>query len=80
MGMARLSEHGFVKLLVDKKTRKLLGGHIIGDEASNMIHIVIAYMSMNSTIDDLTTGMIYVHPALPEVLRNAGRKAIAKLE
>ncbi|EPE82737.1 pyridine nucleotide-disulfide oxidoreductase [Leptospira noguchii str. 1993005606] len=73
-GMARLSDSGFVKILVDKKSRKVLGAHAIGDEASNLIHLFILLMTMNGTLDDLLK-MIYVHPALPEIARNAARKA-----
>ncbi|WCL51147.1 dihydrolipoyl dehydrogenase [Leptospira sp. GIMC2001] len=73
-GMARLPEVGFVKILVDRKTRKLLGTHIIGDEASNLIHLMIFGMTMGSTIEDYLN-MIYIHPALPEIARNAFRKA-----
>jgi len=79
MGMALLSEYGFCKLLFERKNRKLLGGHIIGDEASDMIHMVIAYMNMNATLDDMLR-TIYIHPALPEIVRNAARKAKAALE
>ena len=79
MGMARLSDHGFVKILVDKKSRRLLGAHIIGDEASDMIHVLIAFMTANATVDDLLS-MIYIHPALPEIVRNAARKAKAALD
>ena len=75
MGMALRSEEGFVKLLFDKETKKLLGAHIIGEEASNMIHMLIAYMYMGATLDDLLS-MIYIHPALPEVVRNAARKVM----
>ena len=79
MGMALLSEYGFCKLLFHRKTRKLLGGHIIGDEASDMIHMVIAYMNMNATLDDMLR-TIYIHPALPEIVRNAARKAKTALD
>jgi len=79
MGMALLSNHGFCKLLFERKTRKLVGGHIIGDEASNMIHMVIAYMNMNATLDDMLC-TIYIHPALPEIVRNAARKAKTALD
>lgn len=77
MGMALMSEYGFVKLLFHKKTQKLLGAHIIGPEASNMIHILIAYITMNAKIDDVLK-MVYIHPALPEVVRNAARDAKAQ--
>ncbi len=74
MGMALLSDHGFCKILIERKTRKILGAHIIGPEASDMIHMVIAFMNKNGTLDDLLK-MIYIHPALPEIVRNAARKA-----
>ncbi|MCG6193306.1 dihydrolipoyl dehydrogenase [Leptospira sp. FAT2] len=73
-GMARLSDSGFIKILVEKKTRKVLGAHAIGDEASNVIHLFILLMTMGGTLDDLLK-MIYIHPALPEIARNAARKA-----
>jgi mycothione reductase len=74
MGMALRSEEGLVKLLFDKSTKELIGAHIIGEEASDMIHVLIAFMNMHATLDDLTQ-MIYIHPALPEVIRNAARVA-----
>jgi len=79
MGMALLSDHGFCKILVDRKTRKLLGGHIIGPEASDMIHMIIAYMNMNATLDDMLR-TIYIHPALPEIIRNTARRAKMALD
>ncbi len=79
MGMALLSEYGFCKLLFERKTKRLLGGHMIGEEASDMIHMVIAYMNMNATLDDMLR-TVYIHPALPEIVRNAARKAKAALD
>jgi len=78
-GMARMPDYGFVKLLFDKKTKKLLGCHIIGDEASIMIHQAIYAMTYDATLDDLLN-IIYIHPALPEVFRNACRKAKAQFD
>ena len=74
MGMALLADSGFCKILFGRKTKKILGGHIVGDEASNMIHMLIAFMNKDGTLDDLLN-MIYIHPALPEIVRNAARKA-----
>lgn len=73
-GDALQSDHGFCKLLFDRTSKKLLGAHIIGAEASNMIHMCIAFMTMNATLDDMLK-TIYIHPALPEIVRNAARKA-----
>ena len=79
MGMAFLSDHGFVKILIERKTRKILGAHIMGEEASDMIHMLIALMYKDGTLDDLLK-MVYIHPALPENVRNAARKAKSALE
>lgn len=73
-GLARVSDHGLVKVLFDADSGRLIGAHIVGDEASNMIHLFIAMMKMGGTLDDLLD-MIFVHPALPEVARDAVRDA-----
>jgi len=78
MGMALLSDHGLCKVLIERSTRKLLGAHIVGPEASDMIHMLIALMYKEGTLDDLLN-MVYIHPALPEVVRNAARNAQAAL-
>ena len=67
------------EILVDKNTRKLLGAHVIGPEASDMVHMLVAYMTMQATVDDLLR-MIYIHPALPEILRNAALKVKMQLD
>jgi len=77
--MALLSDHGLCKILIDRQTQKILGAHIVGVEASNMIHMLIAFMSKDGTLDDLLN-MVYIHPALPEIVRNAARKAKIALE
>ncbi len=79
MGDARRSDYGFAKLIFHKKTKKLIGAHIIGQESSNMIHMLIYAITHNGTLDDLLK-MIYIHPALPEIVRNACRKARAEFE
>ena len=78
MGMALRSEEGFCKLLFHKESKKLIGAHIIGKEASNMIHMCIAFMKMGATIEDMLD-TIYIHPALPEIVRNTVRKAALEL-
>lgn len=76
MGMALLSDHGFCKILFCRHSKKILGAHIIGPEASNMIHMLIVLMNKDGDLDDLLN-MIYIHPALPEIVRNTARKAKA---
>ncbi|MFH1489358.1 MAG: dihydrolipoyl dehydrogenase [Pseudomonadota bacterium] len=78
MGMARQLDYGFAKILVDRQGRKILGAHIIGEEASVMIHMLISLMTMKGGLDDLLK-MIFIHPALPEIIRDAARDASGKL-
>jgi len=61
---------GFVKVLAHPQTRKILGCHIIGSEASILIQEVANTMRMRLTTDAITQS-IYVHPALPEVVQRA---------
>lgn len=78
MGMALQSTFGFCKLIFHRETHALIGAHIMGKDASTMIHMCIAYMKMNATVEDMLD-TIYIHPALPEIIRNTVRKAMATL-
>lgn len=77
-GMARMSEHGMAKVLACPATGRILGAHIVGDEASTMIHLFIAAMKKGATIADMMD-MIFIHPALPEVARDAIRDAAGRM-
>src|SRR6478735_3384817 len=74
MGKAIDDQDGFVKFLVDKESRKILGCHIIGDQASILIHeVLVAMMSddkYSGTIDNIVR-TIHIHPALSEVVLRA---------
>lgn len=80
MGFAMAApESCFCKLVFDTNSLRLIGAHIIGPEASNMIHMLIAFMKFKATFLDIFD-TIYVHPALPEVIRDACRNAKSKLQ
>lgn len=70
MGMALKETNAFVKVLADAKGKKLLGCHIIGPEASTLIHEVLPTMRNGRPLSDIVDA-IHVHPALPEVLHRA---------
>lgn len=71
MGKAIENNEGFVKFLVDKNTRKILGCHILGTDASILIHeVLVAMKSADGTIDSLTK-TIFIHPSLSEVVARA---------
>jgi dihydrolipoamide dehydrogenase len=77
MGNAMKSEEGLVKILFDKKTKRILASHIIGEQASTLIHMMIILITQKAKLDDMFK-YIYIHPALPEVVRNAARDARSK--
>lgn len=68
MGQA-LKEDGFVKVLASEDG-EILGCHIIGPEASTLIHEVLPVMRMSGSITDIQD-TIHVHPALSEVIDRA---------
>jgi mycothione reductase len=62
---------GFVKVIVDSQSGKILGAHIIGPEASILIQeIVNAMTSGNGSFSPIAQAM-HIHPALSEVVQNA---------
>jgi mycothione reductase len=71
MGQALEDRDGFAKFLVDKKDRKILGCHIIGTDASTLIHeVIVAMKAGNGTIDNILKS-VHIHPALSEVIAKA---------
>ena len=72
MGAALEEKKGFVKFIVERKTKEILGCHIIGPEASTLIHEVVATMKADrrKALNILRTA-IHVHPALSEVVQRA---------
>lgn len=70
-GWAMEDETGFCKILADKDSRLVLGAHIIGPQASTLIHQLIQGMKFGQTVDELADGFLYIHPALSEVVENA---------
>lgn len=79
MGSAMKAEVWFVKLIAEKHTWKLMWAHILWEKASDIIHMLIVLISAGETVDFMTRKMIFIHPALSEVVRNAARKLQEKL-
>ena len=72
-GVAMGAEDYFVKVIVDKKTMKILGAHIIGPYASVLIQEIINLMyTPEQSAEPIINGM-HIHPALNEVVERAFR-------
>jgi pyruvate/2-oxoglutarate dehydrogenase complex dihydrolipoamide dehydrogenase (E3) component len=64
--LVRGATEGFVKLLADRVTRRLVGGACIGPEASELIHEIVVALRFGATARDLATTPHY-HPTLSEI-------------
>ena len=71
-GRARAMLHtdGFVKILADKTTDRVLGGHILGFGAGEMIHEIAVLMEFGGSSEDLAR-TCHAHPTMSEAVREA---------
>ncbi|HEX8472721.1 MAG TPA: dihydrolipoyl dehydrogenase [Pyrinomonadaceae bacterium] len=71
-GKARIlgEEEGFVKIVADKKYDEILGVHIIGPHATEIIHEAIVAMHLESTAEELGR-TIHAHPTVSESVMEA---------
>lgn len=70
-GWAMEDDAHFVKLIADPGTKRLLGAHIIGPEATTLIQALIQAMSFDLDVPSMARGQYWTHPALTEVVENA---------
>jgi mycothione reductase len=63
------TEH-FAKLLAEPGTGRILGAHIIGPQASNLLQPLVHAMSFGQTAHEVARGQYWIHPALMEVVEN----------
>ena len=68
---------GLVKVIIDETTKAILGVHIVGTEASNLIAEAALAIEMGATVEDLVR-TIHTHPTLPEALPEAIEAAFYK--
>jgi mycothione reductase len=69
-GWAMEDTTSFAKVLADPSTGLLLGAHLIGPQASNLIQPLVSAMSFGQTAHDVARGQYWIHPALMEVVEN----------
>ncbi|MDB5623430.1 MAG: dihydrolipoyl dehydrogenase [Devosia sp.] len=67
---AMLASQGFVKILADVETDRVLGAHIIGKNAGEMIHELVTLMEFSGAAEDLAR-TTHAHPTLSEAVREA---------
>ena len=66
---------GFVKMIADAKTGILLGVHIVGPEASNLISEAALAVEMGARMEDIAL-TIHPHPTLGETMMEAAEATL----
>lgn len=66
---------GFVKMIADKKTHVVLGVHIVGPEASNLISEAVLAIEMGARLEDIALS-IHPHPTLGETMMEAAEATL----
>lgn len=61
---------GLVKIIADSKTDKIIGGHIVGPRASELLGEVVITMEFGGSSEDLARSF-HAHPTLNETIREA---------
>jgi dihydrolipoamide dehydrogenase len=67
---ANMQTEGFVKILADAKTDRVLGVHIVGADAGNMIAEAAIAMEFGASAEDIAR-TCHAHPTLPEAVKEA---------
>ena len=77
MARAVLDSEGFVKLLADAQTDRLLGAHIIGPEAGTMIAEIAVAMEFGASSEDVAR-TCHPHPTMEESIKEAALAVTGK--
>jgi dihydrolipoyl dehydrogenase len=67
---ANMTTDGFVKILADAKTDRVLGVHILGPDAGNMIGEAVLAMEFSASAEDIAR-TCHAHPTLTEAIRQS---------
>ncbi|KKN02013.1 hypothetical protein LCGC14_1121990 [marine sediment metagenome] len=73
--MGEIEEEGFLSILADKKSNKVVGASCIGTEASEIIAEITLGLQHNLTIQDIAE-TIHTHPTLSEMVVEAAEAAV----
>jgi mycothione reductase len=70
-GWALEDDEGFVKLVAERSSGRLLGAHLMGEQASILIQPLVQAMVFDQDAYALARTPYWIHPALAEVVENA---------
>ncbi|MDR0267789.1 dihydrolipoyl dehydrogenase [Paenibacillus sp.] len=75
--LALRAGEGFVKIVAEKESERIIGAQIVGVEASSLIAELTLAIEMSATLEDIAL-TIHAHPTLGEIVMDAAEAAIAK--
>ena len=78
-GYIRGEKHGLLKLIVNAKTQQIIGVHIVGSDAANLIHIGQCCMLSGLPLSEILRNIIFNYPTLAEGYRVAAFNALNKI-
>ena len=80
-GRARImaETEGLAQLVIDRKTRMVVGCQLVGPQADLVIHLVSYAMHFGATVDDLLA-LHHYHPTLAEMIPSLAQRAVVELD
>jgi len=75
--IANADTDGFVKVVIDAKTKEVLGIHVVGNGASDVIAEAALAIEMGALADDISL-TIHAHPTLPEAIMEAAKASLGE--
>ena len=75
--IANADTDGFVKVVIDAGTKEVLGIHVVGNGASDVIAEAALAIEMGALADDISL-TIHAHPTLPEAIHEAAKASLGE--
>jgi dihydrolipoamide dehydrogenase len=75
--IANADTDGFVKVVVDAETKEVLGIHVVGNGASDIIAEAALAIEMGALAEDIAL-TIHAHPTLPEAIMEAAKASLGE--
>jgi mycothione reductase len=69
-GWAMEDTTGFAKVLAEPATGRIIGAHLLGAQASNLVQPIVQAMAFGQTARQVAEDQYWIHPALMEVVEN----------
>lgn len=68
---------GFVKIISEKKYHQILGAVVVGPDAIETLHTIIAVVQCEGTVDELSD-ILFAHPTYSEAINDAAKGLLGK--